>query len=432
MGPIKNSFNMVILALSRRLKIDAHYVASGGFWMACGVVASGLIGLATATAFANLLPKEVYGSYQYVLATVGILGILGLPGLKTAISRAAARHMDGTFLDAVRARIRWSFLCAFAAAGVSAYYYLQGNAVLGSAFAVSACLLPWWEAYGSYVPYLQGKKRFDLMITYETLAQLTSAATLIAVMFLTDDLFILCGAFFASWIVARLFLFRRTLAQIPPNNERDPSLLGYGKHLSLMSGVGTIASNADKLLLWQFLGPVGLAVYTFALVVPQRGVSALASINRLYFPKAAVRDLQSIRVVLLRRVLILVGVALMVAVAYFFIAPFLFQILFPQYLEAVAYSQAAALLVALQPFSLFATTLSAHAKKRELYLYNIVPPFLQLLLLGALVPFYGLAGAIAALLVSRTVESVLVVILFFAASGNDTSSDPHEDVVSDT
>lgn len=416
MSALKASLVSWLRRSERFTKIDMLYLASGSFWSGVGIVASGLIALCTAVAFANLISKETYGTYQYVLSTVGLLSILGLPGLKTAISYATSRGNDGSFFDAIRAKIRWSLLSALAALAIAAYYTLQGNMVLGAAFFIVAVFLPWWDVYGSYVPYLQGKKRFATLTLYETAAQMVNAAAIVLVMWLTDGLLPLLAVFFMSWTVARLVAFHRALRVAPPNTNREPSMLSYGKHLSLMSVAGTLSSNLDKILLWQFLGPIGVAVYTFALAVPQRGIGALASINRLYFPKAAVRSLQEIRVPLLQRVSLLGVITLGIAGMYVLAAPLLFSLVFPQYLEAIPYTQAAALLLALQPFSLFATALSAHARKRELYYYNVLPPLVQVALLVGLVPLYGLWGAILAVLITEVFQSILISVLFLHAT----------------
>ena len=49
-------------------KTDMRYVAHGGFWMSLNLVASSVLSLLLAIVFANLLPKEDYGYYKYVLS----------------------------------------------------------------------------------------------------------------------------------------------------------------------------------------------------------------------------------------------------------------------------------------------------------------------------------------------------------------------------
>lgn len=399
----------------RYTKTDMVYFASGGGWSALGTVVSTLLALATAVAFANLLPKATYGTYQYILATVGILGIFGLSGIKTAIGYASARNKDQSFFDAIQAKIRWAFLSSAVSLGVGVYYFLQGNSLLGSAFIITAVFLPWWDVYGNYVPYLQGKKRFDKLSLYENGTQCINALAIVGTLLFTKNLLILLLAYFISWTAGRYFFYRRTLAVEPPNQERDPSLLSYGKHLSVMNIINVVASNADKFLLWHFLGAAQVAVYIFSLAIPLRAASTFSAINRLYFPKVAQQKFNDISKTLFRKIFLLTLVTLTTTISYIVLAPYLFDIFFPQYLEAVPYTQIAALLIAAQPFSLLGTALSAHAKKKELYIYNIIPPIVQILSLLVLVPSLHILGAVIALLIGQMTESLLLTGIFIRA-----------------
>ncbi|KND50604.1 MAG: O-antigen export protein [Parcubacteria bacterium C7867-007] len=413
---VRQRFQPLTDSLGRKLNTDMNYLVSGGFWSAVGTGLSVLIGLATAVAFANLLSKETYGTYQYILSGVTLLGLLSLPAMKSAIFYAAARNKDGSFLEAIRVKMRWNLLSAGAAFAVAAYYFLNGNMLLAGSFAIVGLFIPVWEVYGNYVHYLLGKKHFKDGIIYEAIAQGVNAITIITILLLTKNLFILLFGFFASWTIMRVFLFRRTLHKYPPNTERDPELIGYAKHLSFMTVLTTLASNADKMLLWQFLGPIGIATYTLSLTVPSRVTNALGSINRLYFPKAVEHDLTTIRKVLVPRVVLLVFLASGIAIAYIAAAPYVFEIFFPKYMESVPYTQALSILIALQPISLFGTALSAHARKKELYIFSFIPPVLQIGLFILLIPTLHVWGAILSIAITQLVENILLTGLFFHAS----------------
>jgi O-antigen/teichoic acid export membrane protein len=409
-------FTVLLRWSEKYTKVDMVYLASGTVWVIIGNIGAAVMALGTAVAFANLLSKETYGTYQYVLSGVALISLLALPGMKNAVSYAVSHNKDASFLEVVREKIAWGFLASFAAISVALYYYVNHNYLLTSAFAAVACFLPFWEAYGYYVPYLQGKREFGAITLYELAVQAINAAAIIAVMLFSHSLLVLLLAYFASWTIGRLYFFKRALKKYPPNNERDPATIGYGKHLSIMSILSALASNADKLLIWQFLGPAEVAIYTFALTVPSRITNSLASINRLYFPKAATRPLSEIRTVIVRRVLLLTAATTTIAVVYALLAPLLFELFFPKYLEAVPFTQILGVLVALQPFSLLVTALSAHAQKKELYIYNTVSPILQLGLYVILIPLYGVLGAALSITITQFVECLLVVGLFYFAS----------------
>ena len=47
---------------------DMIYLAKGGFWLTLGQIISSVSSFALAVAFANFLPKEVYGNYKYIIS----------------------------------------------------------------------------------------------------------------------------------------------------------------------------------------------------------------------------------------------------------------------------------------------------------------------------------------------------------------------------
>jgi len=76
-------------------KTDMVYVVSGGFWWMTGKVGLFLISFATMAAFARWLPKEGYGTYQFVLSGLALLSIFTLPGVNTAIVKSIAQKKRG-------------------------------------------------------------------------------------------------------------------------------------------------------------------------------------------------------------------------------------------------------------------------------------------------------------------------------------------------
>jgi O-antigen/teichoic acid export membrane protein len=336
--------------------------------------------------------------------------------MKTAISYAASRNADASFLDAVRTKMRWGILTAAGCLVVAAYYYFNHNLTLAYAFAVAVPFLPLLDTYGNYVAYLQGKKRFDVIVLSELAIQAINATALVACMVFAPSLFWLLLAYLASLLVTRYYFFRRSLKVAPPNDVRDPATISYGKHLSVMSIMGVFASNIDKFLLWHFLGPAEVAIYTFALAIPLRATNALSSINRIYFPKAAERPLAAMRTSLPRNIFLVTLGAIVIALAYALVAPYIFAIFFPAYQEAVIYTQLAAALIAFQPLSLINTVLGAHARKKALYVSTIVPAVAQIGLFFLLIPLLDIQGALIALILTQVVEGVVLLVLFWKNS----------------
>lgn len=408
---IKSKIYNILRWSEKYTKTDMVYLAHGGFWLTAGTVVSGLLSLGTAVAFANLVPKETYGAYQYVLSIVALLGLFGLSGMKTSVAYSSARGADGSLLDAIKAKIKWGLIGGVISICMGIYYTLNHNLMLGYAFLVAGLLIPFWESLGLYVSYLQGKKRFDLLSLYENGAQATAAIAIILCVLFTSNLPLLIGVYLGSWFVARVYFYLKTVRAVPPNTTHDPKTVSYGIHLTIMSALGSISSNIDKFLLWHLLGAAPVAIYTFAMAIPLRVTGFTSIINRMAFPKMTLRTFGELKLSLIRKMAIMGALAIPMSLLYIFLVPYAFYIFFPQYVEAIPYAQVAAILIVLQPFSLIATSLSAHAQKRSLYIYNTAIPIIRSILFIVLIPIFHLAGAICAVVLIEIIESITLVVL---------------------
>ncbi|MEK9170910.1 MAG: hypothetical protein AAB789_01165, partial [Patescibacteria group bacterium] len=71
--------------ISGFLGIDLAYVLKGGSFLTLGNFAAVFSNFILAFFFARLLPKEVYGTYGYILAWISVIGVFALPGMDKAV-----------------------------------------------------------------------------------------------------------------------------------------------------------------------------------------------------------------------------------------------------------------------------------------------------------------------------------------------------------
>ncbi len=386
-----------IRILERYLRTDLSYLVRGGFWLAMGHGVSVVSAFGLAILFANFLPKETYGTYKYVLSFIAIFSIATLPGINTYLAQAVARGKEGTLKSAFRYKVRWGILGGGAALLMSAYYAVQGNLEFASAFLAGALTLPFMDSLSIYNVYLQAKKLFKTAVSYFTVSQIITTAVLAAALVFTRDLVVVLVAYFASWTLIRLFFFLRTLKRFPPNAEEDRAAFSYGAHLSLIGVTAIVASNLDSLLLFQYLGPVEVAVYAFALAPIEQIRGLFKNISPLAVPKLANRTFREINELLIMRLGILTTLGITIAGTYIAFAPLFFTLLFPQYMESVFISQLLAGLIAIRlPETFFAALGESKMSvmpKSWLY-WSALPQGVMIALLIALVPFYGIYGII--------------------------------------
>lgn len=351
------------------------YLAKGGFWLTTGQIVSSISVFILAIAFANLVPKETYGTYKYVLSITGILTVLTLRGMDVSVFHAIARGFEGVFFRALRTRIAWGLLSGIASVALSAYYYINGNNTLALSFLIIAGFLPLMDSLEIYQSFLRGKKLFQLSATYGALSQIGSVVALITTVLLTQNLFIILLVYFASWTLLRFILMIVSIKKYPPNQNYDPKTISYGKRTSVINILDTIVSSVDGLLIFHYLGAVNLAVYSFAIAPISQIKNLTGHIPTLAMPKLATRSSREINELLKKRIALLFALGVAIALLYMVAAPYIYQIFFPKYLDAVFFSQIFSLIIALSlPQAIFGAAISSKLTlipPKMLYLWNL-------------------------------------------------------------
>ena len=413
MQSLRNKAYLALRWSEQYTKTDMLYLAQGGGWLLSGQIIASLSSFLLVIAFANLIPKETFGTYKYILSLTSILLIPSLPGINTALNMAAARNLDGTLILALKTRVRWGLLSSLASLGLSGYYFLNGNIDLVISFLITAIFLPFIDAFGIYGPFLNGKKDFKISTRYEAMVQIVSTGFLIGVIFLTENLFLILLTYFISWTLLRYIFFRLTVKKYVISKVEDPGAIAYGKHLSLIKILNTIASYIDRLFVFHFLGAIPLAVYSFAIAMPEQIKGAFSLLDTMAFPKFVGRDIEEIKVSFKKKAVRLFLLGVVVIGTYILVAPFIYKIFFPQYQEAVFYSQLFAL--SMLNLALFPATTALRAKKnvKGLYISNFVTPIFQIITMLVFILWQGLLGLIIARIISRFFGSFLDTYLFF-------------------
>ena len=393
-------------------KTDMLYITKGMSWMTFGKVFGAGATFLSAVAFANLLPPETYGEYRYILTMLNFLAIPTLSGINAALTRSVVQGNDASIFKAFQTRLSFGLFGAGAGLLISAYYLYRGNESLALGMLFVSLLTPFFYSMEVYVAFLKGKRLFKTLTTYTTTAMLISTATLVVALFLTESVPLLVASYFGPYLIVRTIFYRKTL-KLVKNQKKDEEMVRYGKHLSLMGVLNSVATNLDQFLLWHMLGAAPVAIYTLALAPVKQLTNVLSSFQNLVFPKLAESSIPHIKsVVLGKMVRTLIPLVFLIGL-YILLAPYLFALLFPQYTESILFSQVMALALLFFPISTFLSeTFTAHAKVREKYYLSLITSVGKIILLIVLVPMFGIWGAIWSELIMRVVESLATVLFF--------------------
>jgi len=411
--PLKQKLYRLLRWSQKYTKTDMVYLTKGGFWVSIGQAAGAVSGFVLSIAFANLLPKEAFGTYKYLRTIIQILGAVSLTGMGAAVAQSVARGAEGSLRSATKIKLKWALLVTVIALAGAGYYILNDNSELALGLLFIAVLLPFIKGFDLFAPYLKGKQAFRDRTIFNTIRSIVPAASIIATVFVTKDPLVVLLSYLISQALTITGLYFLALYRYRPSDDQEDGSATFGKHLSVMNFFGKVATNLDRILVWHFLGAAQLAVYSFA-IAPVRELKKMRTVlETLAFPKLSQRSTQELRRSLPYR-LTLLGIILIPIIAlYILAAPYLYSLLFPRYMESVLYSQVFAVTLIFMPVGIIIESLTAHMRQRELYVIKIAPPAVRIVAVVILLPLYGIAGALGAIFATEAVKAIMSLYFFY-------------------
>ena len=393
-------------------KTDMIYLAKGGFWVSLNQVIAMSLGLGLSVAFANLIPKETFGTYKFILALAGVVSAFSLTGMAAAVTQAVARGFDGALPHAFKIQLKWNILPSLFSLIGSLYYFVNDNITLSVALLFVAIFLPISLSSLIYNSYLEGKRKFKELAFYNAVRNAIPVFLIILTIFFSDNVLLLILAYLVSTSIPLLIIYFKINRKYKLKEEEIPGLVNFGIHMSFINFLSSMAKHLDNLIVFHYLGAAQLAIYAFAIAIPIQlsGVSKI--LQTLILPKLSSQPIRILQKTIYHKAAIgfLLGIALLLI--YIPLAPIIYGLLFPQYLESVIFSQVFALVFLFIPATLFVESLVAHKRKKELYILQIVTPLSRIALLLVLPFLYGIWGVIFAILLTKFVSIVTNIILF--------------------
>ncbi len=393
-------------------KTDMVYLTLNSSYLLANDALMAILAFTTAVAFANFLPKDVYGGYQYILSMSATFGIFSLSGLNTALTQAVARNNLGNVWITLKRKFLSTLLGSVALFITALYYIDAGNASLGIAFLCISLILPFYESSTIYDAILQGGKRFKQQAKYSFFAHFLTAGISIFLVYTTNNLVILAVSYFFFWALIRITLLKIVSSRYVTNSRLQQKSLDFGTNISIIQLFSAAVNNLDKILLWHLSGPTFVANYVFAQTIPLRLSGLLKIINRIAFPKFAQADFVEIQNSLPKKIFLVTLASISVAGLYVLTAPHIFHMFFSQYTDAVLFSQLLSIIIILQPAQLLLTAMNAHTQLKQSSIFLIISPVVKIILLVSMIPSIGIMGGVIAIIVSQIFDSVLLFVLF--------------------
>lgn len=340
---LKERLHTLLYRGETALKVDMRYIMAGGFWTLLRFVAGLAASIASMIAFGNLLSKENYGTYSYLLSLGSSLGFLTLSGIGPGVIRAVAQNKESLLPFALKLQLRYNLLATITIAIAGFYYWAHGNTLFAISLAILAVVIPLEAAYHIFEHILIGRKRFDTLTLLTSFSAIGSATATVIALLLTDSVLVLVTvygvaslgpSYLAYWLVTR------NLAKTEPDPEEARELSRTAFHITGAGIIGTLAQYVDKITLFQAAGPAALAVYGFAVAGPERVKGLMKDWVNIALPRLAHREIHEIRRLFYKRITLSFLAGAVAAAAYIFVAPLFFKFLLPKYLDSILYSQA--------------------------------------------------------------------------------------------
>ena len=397
----------------KKLKTDIKYLFKGGFWLAVGRASFMINGFILSIAFANLLPKSAFGTYQFVLTAATIIGAFTLSGMGVAIRRASARGEDGMLRYGFRIKRRWNITIVLIAGSGALYYFLQDNLILAGAFLIIACTVPLTESFRLYQQYLLGKGFFRESTTLGVTVRTLTPVAMLVTLFLTDSALLLVLVYFTTTLAGCAFCYHLTVKRYQLPIIPDTESVRYSKQLSVIDILRMLASHADKIILFQTLGATTLAAYLLAQLPLSHMQKVWGMVGHLVFPKFASHQFEVIKKGMAKKLMVFLAVTIPTVILFIILAPYIYKTIFPKYPESILMAQMMMLALIFKPMTLITQAFEAHKMITAQRFAIISTLIMQIILQIVLIKLFGVWGAVWSTVLTSAYWGIITTVLFY-------------------
>ncbi len=392
---LKLRLSDVLGRIGIRFGINARTLAKNSAYVTLGHGVAVLRGIVTGYIVARLFPRALYGEYQWILAVVGTLASIGIPEVYKASARAIARGREGALVGVAKRQLLFCL-------GTSAllllmipllpYFYDKDVTYLLIAAAV---LFPFSQVAGTLFSGITlGKSNFLLALQANIAWSIAMIAVTVGILYFhPSPLLMLIATLGIPTVVYLAF----TLPHLPKAKASDDagSIVRYGFELTLLNLPLTLSSRLDYFLVSAYFGLNQLAVLSVALLIPEQVKVWIGELLAVTFQSQAKGDDSRKRRKKLMKAYVAFTLLMAAGIAvYVAIAPALFRVLFPNYLDAVSLTQFAAVILITAPSSLLLQYLEAQKMIHALRWTRWLSAAIYCVTLIVLVPRFGLIGAL--------------------------------------
>lgn len=390
--------------------IDSRFFLKNQFFLSLSTIANISIGFGLSILFARYVDKTTFGQYSLITYFVSTLGFTGLYGLRSILPFVITKKREGFYPQALKYSFVSSLVGSIFLIAAAIYYFQPDKPNLTGVLVLTAALFPFLNSFVFYPSVLTGKNRFAAQSMYLIIKAVIPNAVLAVVILIAPQTFWLILFSFTTQVAIDLILTRQTL-KLLKNKTTSPKDLAYGLKLSIIWLFPMAIVHLDKILLAKLLGFEGVAVYTFAILIPQQITNFLKNFQPLAVFKISLLSERRVELDLPKKTFALMLFIVPFVVFYIIAAPAIFNLFYPAYKESVFYSQLYSLGILFFPTTIL--TQSFHHLRRitSSFKFSLTTSIMRVIVVLVFVPKFGLTGAALSFVICSLIEFIIALTL---------------------
>ena len=262
MGKIKAKISSILSKYSKMHWIDLFYFVKNSFWLLVAQFVTSLRWIILVLLMTNLLGKQKFGEYTFIMAIIGIISVIALPWSWVAMIQSISRWFQWTYKFLLKKILTYSVIWS----GILILIWIFINHFKdfpnSNVFFRIALLFPLYVVVWYYPYFLTWEKKFDLRAKYEMISSTIIIIWTVIMLFLSKSILYILPALLAIKIIANSIFEARVLKSA--NNKIDQEALPYAKKLSRLTVLTMIKMYWDKLIVSYYLWFIQTWIYAVA------------------------------------------------------------------------------------------------------------------------------------------------------------------------
>lgn len=264
------------------------YFIDGSF-LICPQVTAILVGLITLPIILANLEIKDYGAFQFILALQLWLITLTASYITSGARRGIARGLDGTFLFAFFARLKFFVLLGLLVFLGAFFVYYAGFITLSLLLIIiNIFLILGYLPQASYLQFFIAKKQFKNYAIWQIIVSVLVPVVSALAAFLTHNILIFAIILFGSTVLINLagfcyVIIKNNLYSAYKKGKIDRACLSYGLKLIPASLISGTSNKITSFIVGSFFGFANLAVFSIALKLEEKFRSPTKSLHNLLY-----------------------------------------------------------------------------------------------------------------------------------------------------